>query len=221
MRKATLLIVLLYFPACISHANLNPPQDPQPVKEAPAPPVEDSHPVPTIYRLIGIRGNEMGFCTATVVAENRIITAGHCLEGMDQVFLFDEAGDPGPEVKGAWIHPQYTGFGTPDLAVLEAKISPSECSMSHKWKQDKNVITGFPGKGTQTWSHVSLYVEDRSMFMVKGMLFKGMSGGVMYDPETCTLLGILSFLYENMETAGIVRFTEGVEKWIQNPQQHP
>lgn len=169
---------------------------------------------PQLYRLITLKdGNIYGVCTAFVAADNRIVTAAHCLIGIDTPVLIDKDGSYGPAIRAWKINPGFAGEGTVDVGVIEADAKLS-CPMSPITSDTKGTIIGFPGFGASlATSHVDFKIEDKDYYMTEGMVLEGMSGGPMFDSK-CQLLGVLSGHVPQLNLVTVVALNEEVIQWV-------
>ncbi|EDW97056.1 chymotrypsin-1 [Drosophila yakuba] len=74
------------------------------------------------------RGGQMHFCGGSIIADNRILTAAHCCQGLNASRMSVVAGIRGLNEQGSRsqvlsysIHPKYKELVTSDLAVLSIK----------------------------------------------------------------------------------------------------
>lgn len=152
-----------------------------------------------MVRLTDVNGKF--FCSGTVIADNMVLTAGHCLN--DKPLLVESIDNVKGEILVAQALPiminqradyglitgNFTGF-----SKLKIETNPYKDLLYH---QSTLVACGFPWGSTPVCYPIRGDLKKTfDGFTADGQLYPGMSGGPVIDTKTGTVVAVNSAVFE-------------------------
>jgi len=152
---------------------------------------------PTV-RLIDARTGFF-FCSGSVITDDRILTAAHCVQGMPLGAKIEIRLEDGTAVDT--YATEYIANGRADVAVIKGdfrlfKKMPYETdtqNIINSMTRSKHILLcGFPWGGKKICMETSEGIFYNFAFTFKSYLWPGMSGGPVIDEETGKIVGVNS-----------------------------